>query len=129
MKCFYVEATDTDGDRLWTELVDASDGLALVKHFRSGQMQACLWEISRTRKRQVDALFVRDPVNERLLFTVCIPLDKHDAESFALALATLTNQVRQWQATVLAGSMKSSSSRKTRRQPAAASSPGDIATA
>jgi hypothetical protein len=53
----------------------------------------------------LDAMFVRDPVNDRLLFTVSIPLEQHTPDSFCTALTTLTGQVRLWQSTLLAGVM------------------------
>jgi hypothetical protein len=54
---------------------------------------------------QIDAMFLRDPVNDRLLFMVWIPLRGHTADTFATALRATVTQVRKWQNTILAGRM------------------------
>ncbi|MES2999309.1 MAG: hypothetical protein V4787_01340 [Pseudomonadota bacterium] len=55
---------------------------------------------------QIDAMFVRDAINDRLLFTTRIPLhDRMTPANLAGALGLLTRQVQGWQAGVLAGAM------------------------
>jgi hypothetical protein len=55
---------------------------------------------------QIDAMFVRDALNDRLVFTARIPLHAQlGSDDFADALKTLVGQVRHWQSTVLAGQL------------------------
>lgn len=53
-----------------------------------------------------DAVFMRDPVNERLLFSVRTPLNEGlTAEQFSEWVRFMAEQVLQWRSTVLMGKM------------------------
>jgi hypothetical protein len=63
-----------------------------------------LFEIQSFFVGHIDAMFLRDPINETILFTVRMPLHPElQPEAFAESITVMVKQVRAWQDTVLQG--------------------------
>lgn len=92
---------------------DHARGLALctldlgdVKPGHEAHVYGRLLELQSTFVGQMDALFLRDPINDRILFTARMPLEAGlSAKAFVQAMRILASLAQRWQATVLEGSM------------------------
>jgi hypothetical protein len=63
-----------------------------------------LFDIQSMLAGYMDGMFIRDPLNESVLFTIRIALvDEQNAESFTGLLRTLAAQAQRWRDTVMAG--------------------------
>lgn len=85
--------------RLMCEMGDPKPGAEAEVHRTLLELQAAFAGL-------IDALFVRDALNDRLLFIARIPLHAQmPPVKLAGALGMLVKQVKDWQATVFAGAL------------------------
>lgn len=74
-------------------------------HFQA-EVYRELLEIQMLFVGNIDAMFARDPINDRLLFVARMPVHPDvSSEKLAHAIKQLTQQVRDWQSKVLAGKL------------------------
>ena len=60
--------------------------------------------IQSTFAGNMEAMFIRDPINETLLFTACVPLTPGlDGEGLAASIEPILKQVTTWRETLLKG--------------------------
>jgi hypothetical protein len=97
IECQLVYMTERGGALANFELGDPQPGTEL-------ELYRQLFEIQSMLVAHMEALFIRDPINDSMLFTVRIALaDAMDAATIAGVLRSLATQVRRWRDTVMRG--------------------------
>ena len=97
IECQLIHLTERGGALANFELGDPHPGTEL-------ELYRQLLEIQSMLVVHMDALFIRDPINDSVLFAVRIALpDGIDAASFAGVLRTLASQVQRWRDTLMRG--------------------------
>ena len=97
IECQLIYLTERGGALANFELGDPHPGTEL-------ELYRQLLEIQSMLVVHMDALFIRDPINDSVLFSARIALpDGMDAASFAAVLRSLATQVQRWRDTLMRG--------------------------